>query len=541
MHGDNFLRRRFPRRTLLKGGAAAAGLGAVGLLGCQSQSESKPAASTPAPAQPKRGGKVTLAQASDIFAGNMPFAFYGTNYPFYGAMWDTLVRYKLDVDELVAEPQLAESFEFSKDYSQLKLTLRQGVKFHSGRELTAQDIIWNLEKANADPTSQLRVPITRIIQKMEAPDARTVVLQLGKGALLLLDMFHTMRISDKESYEQLQKGSKFVGTGPFMFKEWVPGDHVTLVRNPDYWQKGLPYLDEVILKVIPDAQTQLINVQTGIIHAAYNVEPQNLATLKDDKKYTLYNPHGFSQVYQMSMNVSSAPFGDKRVRQAINRLVDRKRIAETMAYGFSMPIVLPWSPASPAYDAQANAAMDFNVEKARQLLAEAGFPNGFKTNFTISTAWPVWKSAAQVIQADAKKVGIDININVLQDADFISRFRAEGSPDMSAYNLANTDMHPAYPFLVTLWFRTKGAEGKFPTNSSQYETPEYQALIEKLMAATVDTELKSLYKQMNELLNDSSHAFSLMSRTIPVLLKKELHNFKIDRNGITYLTDAWLE
>lgn len=388
-------------------------------------------------------------------------------------------------------------------------------------------------------TSQLQV-IGKWITKVEIPDDRTVVLKLDRPRPIMMDMFNALRITDMDSIDALQAGKTFIGTGPFMFKDWLPGDHYTLVKNPSYWQQDRPYLDQFVMKIVPDAQSQLIGVQTKAIQGAYNVEAQNLAGLRNDKSYQLYQPQGFSQVYQMGMNVEDAPFRDKRVRQAINHLLDRKRIAETLAFNFSMPLALPWPPTSPAYDEKQNTSITFDPAKANQLLQAAGI-SGAKTTFYTSTAWPLWSRAAEILQADAKKVGLDIQVNTLPDPQFLGTYApiavrpGSGPHDMYSYNLANVDMHPGYPFLVTVYYRST------PPNWSHYTSPQYELLAQRLLTATSPNELTKAYQDMNAFLLDEAFTFPLMSRTIPVLLRSNVQGFAIDRNGITYLTQTSLE
>lgn len=538
-------RHRMARRGAVRAAGAASGILAVGWLaacsgGAKQAAQSTGAAGSGAEGPRKKGGTITLAQVSDLLTTTMPHSFAGTNYPFYGAMWDTLISYATGDKELKPRPELAESWEYSPDLTQLRFTIRGGVTYHSGRPCTAADIKGNIEHAQTSNKSQLQV-IGKWITQVDTPNDRTVVLKLDRPRPAIMDMFNAMRVADMQTVAQLEEGKTFNGTGPFMFKEWSPGDHWTVVKNPQYWQPDRPYLDQLVMKIAPDPQTQLINVQTSTFQGAYNVEAQNLSTLRNDKSYQLYQPAGFSQVYQMGMNVKDTPFQDKRVRQAISYLLDRKRISETLGYNFSMPLPLPWPPTSPAYDEKLNSSIAFDPQKATQLLQAAGVGSGFKTSFNTSSAWPLWNRAAQVLQADAKKVGVEIAINQIPDSQFLGAYApiqpapSEGPHDIYSYNLANVDMSPGYPFLVTVYYRTA------PTNWSHFESPQYTALVEKMLTATTPTDLSASYQEMNNLLVDEAFTFPLMSRTVPVLLRSNVKGFFIDRNGITYLTRASLE
>ena len=311
-------------------------------------------------------------------------------------------------------PALAESWTTSADGKVWTFKLRRGVKFHNGREFVAADAKYSFERVLDPNGSSGGRGYLSAIDGMETPDKNTLLVHTKQpSASLLAGMAGGWSsIIPKEVVEE--KGDlrrTAVGTGPFIFQEWVPQSHLKARKNPDYWDKGKPYIDALELKVIPDEANIIAQLRTGNVHHALLEDNKNYLLVKDDKRLTaLRAPRlGFDMVM---INHGRKPFTDVRVRQAISLAVDRNEVLQAAASGLGS-VTGPLTPAMKPWALPLEAFKEWytpNPERAKKLLADAGFPSGFKTTLKVIPTFPTMVAGAQVIAAQLKKVGIDAQI-----------------------------------------------------------------------------------------------------------------------------------
>jgi peptide/nickel transport system substrate-binding protein len=312
------------------------------------------------------------------------------------------------------EPALAESWTTSPDGRTWTFNLRRGVKFHNGRELVAEDVKYTYERVLDPKIGSGGRGYLSAIDTIETPSSHTVrIVTKQPSASLLAGMAGGWSsIVPREVIEQ--KGDlrrTAVGTGPFVFQEWMPQSHLKMRKNPDYWDKGKPYVDAIELKVIPDEASIIAQLRTGNVHHALLEDNKNYLLVKDDKRLTAQrSPRlGFDMV---NINHGRKPFGDVRVRQALALAVDRQEVLQAAASGLGAvtgpltPAMRPWALPIDAYKEWYTP----NVERAKKLLADAGYPNGFKTTLKVIPTFPTMVAGAQVIAAQWKKIGVDAQI-----------------------------------------------------------------------------------------------------------------------------------
>jgi len=311
-------------------------------------------------------------------------------------------------------PALAESWTTSADGKVWTFKLRRGVKFHNGREFVAADAKYSFERVLDPNGSSGGRGYLSAIDGMETPDKNTLLVHTKQpSASLLAGMAGGWSsIIPKEVVEE--KGDlrrTAVGTGPFIFQEWVPQSHLKARKNPDYWDKGKPYLDALELKVIPDEANIIAQLRTGNVHHALLEDNKNYLLVKDDKRLNAMRAPrlGFDMVM---INHGRKPFTDVRVRQAISLAVDRNEVLQAAASGLGS-VTGPLTPAMKPWALPLEAFKEWytpNPERAKKLLADAGFPTGFKTTLKVIPTFPTMVAGAQVIAAQLKKVGIDAQI-----------------------------------------------------------------------------------------------------------------------------------
>ena len=341
-------------------------------------------------------------------------------------IFDGLVRYKSGSTEV--EPDLATSWETSPDGLVWTFHLREGVKFHDGTTFNADAVVFSLERQRDENHPFYQYGEWEYwgwcfgeIAKTEKVDDYTVKITLSKPFtpfLSTMAMFTAYIVSPTNAEQLKDKAlSNPVGTGPFKFVEWVRGDHITLEKNPDYWGEA-PKIDRLIFKVIPDPSARFLALQKGEVQGIEFPNPDDLPKIESDSNLQVLTQPGLNVGY-LAMNMGKdtpgfqAPFADVRVRQAINYAINKKDIVEQLYKGTGEVAKNPLPPTLWGYN---DAVLDYeyNPDKAKELLKEAGYPNGFKTNLW---AMPVSRpymfdpiKIATAIQEDLRNVGIDAPI-----------------------------------------------------------------------------------------------------------------------------------
>ena len=376
---------------------------------------------TGASGTPKMGGMLRAVQAGDLASIDGHYYTTGNGLSAW-IIYDTLTAYD---DNLKPQPQLAESWDQNSDATQIKLNLRQGVQFHTGRELTSDDVIYNLNRIlDFKLTAGIITGFVPPETTWTNPDKYTVVLTAKQPWAAVFDFMQVLNIIDKDTAEGPDAKTKAVGTGAFTFQEWVQGDHVTYGKNQNYWQSGQPYLDGIMLAIANDQQAMVAQFESGASDFMLNPPLRDYARLVADSQYQgldLPNPAAF---WMLQPNSTRAPMDDKRVRQALNYAINRQRMVDTVLLGLSKPQDLPWPDASPASQPEKNNLVNYDLDKARSLLADAG-----ATNWTLDLLYSAVSleatGFAQIYQADLAQVGVNGVIRTLQPAALLDAWHTQ--------------------------------------------------------------------------------------------------------------------
>jgi len=477
---------------------------------------------------PKRGGRLTYVQNTDVTPASIPFEGNQSNTLTYSAIYDTLTR--LAPGTLQPQPVLATSWEFSPDYSQITLHLRPNVKFHSGRAFTSDDVVFNINAVQQkENNSQLRV-IAAAITKIEAPDPQTVLLHFDQPRPTIFDMFEYLVIADKETIASGKQGKGFIGTGPFVWKDWTPNDHLIFERNPDYWQPGLPYLDQITLRVVPDVQTQLIDLQTGTADIAANIEPKTIKQLQGDNKYVVPKVPA-NRAWYVGINVKVTPFNDQRVRQAIAYLIDRQRFVDTVLFGFGDPTDLPWPVDSPANNPTLATQYAYDPQKAKALLSAAGVTS-VSTDITVSQLYIQAQGLATLLQQELANVGINATITKIEHAQYVPILTNGGFKGLWTAPVGFNMLHPSTLFQQSFPYRVP--------NSSNFDTPEYRNLIQRVLTAP-DDQQKAATDDMNRYLLDAAFLLPAATDRVPVVARARVQGMTYTATGALRPELLWVQ
>ena len=374
--------------------------------------------STGIPSSPRKGGTVTFATEAEINSFDArQGAWDSTGLCYARTVFDPLFTQAADGS---VKPYLAESISHNPDYTQWTIKLRSGITFHDGSQLDA-----NVVKVNLDGVSQspLTGPALFNLDKVTVVDPLTVMVTT-KSPWVPFPIYLTGQLGHIAALKQLADTSgkaSPIGTGPFVFKEWIPGDHFTATRNPNYWRQGLPYLDSITWKPIPDPQSRGNSLKAGNIDAMHSSDTQNVADFKDNGNYNQVNDlnsvlgepdQGF-----VMLNTAVPPMNDIRVRQALAYATDRQKYIDTIGNGLTKPSDGPFTPGSPYYASTGYPGLD--LAKAKALVAdyqkEKG-PISFKFG-TINTA--KGRQQNELLQAMWKEAGIQTEILQVEQSPYI--------------------------------------------------------------------------------------------------------------------------
>jgi len=368
---------------------------------------------------PKYGGILRVAEPVDAIGLDPHIETVYASQMIIEHIYSGLVRYD---DKLNVVPDLAESWEISDDSLTYTFHLRKGIKFHNDQELTSEDVKFSIERIVDPKTGSIRSYYFSPIASIETPDKWTVKFHFDKPFAPFLAYLAdpwTAIVSKKvvEENGNLQKVA--IGTGPFKLKERVVGDHTLLEKNPDYYDKSLPYLDGLRFQIIPEANSRAAAMRTKQIE--YTSIMGDMQIMENVKDVELVKMPSLTWGW-IWFNCERPPFDNPEVRLAIAYAIDRQELVDTALLEYGTPTgILPkalgdWAVDMadlPGYEGQ-------NYEKAEALLEEAGYPDGFKATFKTSTAYPDYLPAAQTIQAQLKPLGIEIEIIPLEWGTFIS-------------------------------------------------------------------------------------------------------------------------
>lgn len=511
---------------------------ALGLLGAGSAALLAGSALGPVPARgaaapagpPKKGGVLRIGQQFDI----NPTRVYSITYQHYSiiySIFDTLIR--LDARNK-PQPELAESWRVSPDQKQLTLKLRRGVRFHSGRPLTAEDILWNLRRVADPKAGSQHLTMARSFTKLEAPDAGTVVITFDAPKPAIFDMLDALWIFDPQAVADLDSGKRWVGSGPFMWQDWKPGDQLSLKRFDGYWKPGLPHLDGITMTVVGDPQSLAAQLQGNALDLIVNPPFEQVPGMRQDRGLFVLESETGAQMYYVGLNVSTAPLDKKEVRHAINYAIDRQRVVQVAMNGIGEATAIPWPRSSFAYDAQKQKAFAFNLDKSKELLAKVGLSGGFDLPFVTSQALPGMARMAQIIQSDLAKVNIRAKIEEIESAEQSNRLINRKYTHAWTLSFGFNNLHPstmptvAYPWRVGL-------------NSSYYEHPEYKELVEKLRVTTDEAQAKQTADKLTDHILDAAFVLPVTPQKRMWAMRAAVKNALYSQEDALFLENAWID
>ncbi|MHB1414114.1 MAG: ABC transporter substrate-binding protein [Chloroflexota bacterium] len=471
-----------------------------------------------------------MARSATIKDFNGVNHFMG-HYAYIRSLYDTLIR--LD-ENGEPQPELAESWQFSPDGLAMTLKLRQGVKFHSGNDFTSEDFKASWEFAKDPKTaSQLRV-LFSLIADVKTPDKYTVELNFEKPNPLVFDALDTLCAFDKTGIANLAKSD--AGAGPFTIKSYTPNGDLQLERFAQYWRQDRPYVDEYVIRMIPDASALVLNLESNAVDAVWAPALHEVERLKTAPGYVADVGAFGSNMYHIEVNVRQGPLSNKKVRQAINHAIDRQRFCTTIMRGTSEPTCLMWPKGSWGYFSDLEGRYPYDLDKAKALLAEAGYADGFGTTIQASSQVNFAQGGlAQILQADLAKIGIKAKIDDIESALYNSK-HLKGDFELRVHNYGRANRDPGSMLAGARVFVPASEEGPIGFESADFLKWRDEA------ASTLDKEKrKALYRQIQELFLDESFSMPVAPQQNYWLYRDYVKDLKFTRENSPFVGDLWLD
>src|SRR5437763_14224773 len=366
----------------------------------------------------------------------------GDEYVYVHLVFNGLSR--IDPDMSV-KPDLAESWTASDDLKTWTFKLRQGVKFHHGRVLDADDVVATMKRI-LDPATGSRARTSlSMVDNVSVVDAQMVKFDLNIPYAGFADIFadRQLRIVPRDKLDELSTHP--IGTGPFKFKSWSPGDRLELVKNPDYFEKGLPQLDGVTLRIVPESAARMAALESGAVDIVWSMPYESVERFKN---HSNVRTDGVSTPTWdgVILNNDRPPFNDVRVRQALALTIDKAAIVELALFGQADPTFSPIPPSHPYF----NKSLKFippDIAKAKKFLAEAGYPNGFDVPMQVPQEREQRVRVGVAVRDMARAAGIRINIERVPFASYTANVAGKAQMYVDGYfarPTVDTAIHPFY-------------------------------------------------------------------------------------------------
>ncbi|HKG26179.1 MAG TPA: ABC transporter substrate-binding protein [Thermomicrobiales bacterium] len=511
------VRGRCSRRDLIAR-AAAIGLGTSAvatLVGAMDRRDAAAQDGTPA-TEPT--GTVNWAIESDPI-NLIPFgATAGSNMWGKECMYDSLLAWDKDLNII---PALAESYEAAPDATSYTFKLRQGVKFHDGRDMTAADVKYSFETAYNPPEPGVQYPFLANIGSIDIIDDYTVKFTMSKADPTIPGVIAWTRytpIVPKDSAAELGNWlSQGIGTGPFKLVEFTPNDSVVYTAFADHWNPGVPCIKDLTLKVLPDEQSRVAALRAGEIDGATISADVQVTLQNDDELEVLSGLIAAPRVMQISTATAGTPWTDTRVRQAINKVVDRQLIidnvygGEAQMTGAIAPGYGDW-PLTPDELAELYAV---DVDAAKALMSDAGHADGFSVTLQAISAPRDYTQIAEIIREQVAQLNIKVEVQPLEIGQFAKNI-GDGT-----YEWASTGRGMrGDPSGFVVDFRS-GTASNLKWFGDGWKSDELDALYDEGLSTTDNARRHEIYKRIQEIIaQEAAHIYTVQPKKFQVVNKR---------------------
>ncbi|CUR74631.1 ABC transporter substrate-binding protein [Achromobacter xylosoxidans] len=446
-----------------------------------------------------------------------------------GKIYESLLTYSTD---LKPQPGLAKSWEASSDGLTYTFHLQDNVKWHDGKPFTADDVVFTLSDMLPKTHARARVILNKFVDSVQASDPKTVVIKLKSPFPAFMLMFEPgfapmmpKHIYAGTDYMTNPANQKPIGTGPFVFKEWKRGEYIKLVRNPDYWKPGKPYLDELVFNVIPDAASRAVAFERGSVDVLRggdvdNVDIKRLRALPK-VEYTTAGWEMFSPQAYLIFNMRKPPFDNLKVRQAVMAAINRNMVVNNIFFGLGKVSTSPFVTTEMFYDKNM-PPMPFDMKKARALIKESGIKPGDYTIRQLSFPYgSTWDRLGEYTKQALEQLGFKVNLESTDAGGWASR---TGNWDFDlTTNFTYQYGDPALG-VQRLYISSNIVKGSPFANVQGYSNPETDKQWEAAASEVDPAKRQALYTQLQTtLVNEVANGF-LVDMEFPTLYRANVKN-----------------
>ena len=466
-------------------------------------------------------------------------------------MMEGLVSYDFDLNP---QPLLAESWKISSDGKRVQFNLRKGVKWHDGKDFTSADVQYSLMNVWKELHSRGRSTFSKVTS-VDTPDQHTVVINLSEPTPFLMKALgsYESQIIPKHIYEGTDiltnpNNIAPIGTGPFMFEEWKKGNFLKLVKNPNYWNEGRPYLDGIVFRNVPDAGTRAAGLEAGDIDLA-TFSPVPLSDVGrlskaanigiETRGYELLSP-----VFLLDLNKRGPYLSSVRVRQALAHAIDLKFITNTIWFGYGKPATGPIPSTHKDYYTSDVPSYPYNPAKANALLDKAGFPRkdgGMRFGLSIDFGifGDEYPRTAEYLKQAFKAVGIDLTLRSQDVGNLFKKVFTDYDYDIHMnYWYAGAD--PTIGVQRLYWCKNIRKGVPF-TNSNGYCNEEMDNILEATQIENDQKKRRDLFVKMQKLAQKDLPVIDLFEIRFLTIYNKKVHNHTIGADGpYGSYADTWM-
>ena len=470
------------------------------------------AMSLPAIAQQLKGGTLRVAVLSEL-ANYDPQQLSTVNFHVIKNLYDSLIEY---TPEGKPEPSLATEWTIAPDKTSVSVKLRDGVTFHSGTPFKADSVLATLQKG-ADPKRGKNVFSTMsIVKDWSAPDDRTVVINFKAPVpeRQILDLLQFLIPIEAKGIDTVETVP--AGTGPFTLVSRAVGQGLRLKANPKYWREKQPIVQDLVFTVFSEDAAASAALESGAVDIIYNGSSRSAVRLKSAGYQVFSGPGKLVQVFRI--NSTRGPFRNKSYRQAFNHLMDRAGILRVGYAGMGEVVAQPWAPASPAFDASYTKAHAYDLDKAKALLAASGLSAAEMKDWKmlVNGSDEASVQISQIVQASLGKVGIPIELDIRQGAEFVSALL--GGDFAAVFGaVGNVQKFPSRVTTNSIYRTSQN-----PILKDPHPHPAYVAAIAKVDGASGGAaEVKASYDNLNKVLVDEAFAIPTNSYEVGLIVASD--------------------
>jgi peptide/nickel transport system substrate-binding protein len=484
--------------------------------------------------EPVSGGTLVVAISEDPGQFNPGITTSAGPHAVADSLYNGLVALDANANP---EPDLAESWEISDDSTTYTFHLAEGVTWHDGQPFTSEDVKFTFENILLQYHSRTKAGLESVLAGIETPDERTVIFRFNQPYAPLLQRLDVTEapILPRHIYEGIEDPTQAeanlmpVGTGPFVFDSYMPGVEVRLIRNENYFKEGLPHLDEIVFRVIPEASTQVQALEAGEVDFMLRVPGPDTARIQESAETDVIpvaaGPGGGFCIMTLTFNLENEILQDERVRQAFAHAINRQQILEQVIFNQGRVAEAPISSEIAWAHLADGPTYAYDPARAEELLDEAGYPRGDDgTRFTVDFVhFPNFSTYGEVMRQQLAEVGIDFELRPLERDAAVETIFTERDFDTNVISYCNN----SDPEIGVRRMYVSTNIGPIPfSNGATYVNPEIDQLFDEA-ASTADRDARGeIYREIQRILLEDLPYLWLVETDFSVGVRSNCHDFR---------------